>query len=182
MEKIYHSDRSEGKVLLDSVLYGFGFCCLQVTFSSNTMDEARWLNDQYHMFTPLFMALGASTPIMKGKLLSTDSRYEMLNASGDDRSERELPGTSSGKGLQKSRNSPLNYFISNDERNCKGLNDNPYTISIRARKYITKMAKELDVKLDRAMINHLSYICVRDNLTVFPDNLEDKDSTTDHFE
>ena len=118
-------------------------------------------------------------PIMKDKLVDTDTRWEYICCSVDDRSPRERkPGA-----LLKSRYSPINYFISKDERNVKGLNDNKYTINIWARKIITKRAKELGVEIDKALVNHFSYLLVRESLCVFEGKVEDEDeNVTNHFE
>ena len=118
-------------------------------------------------------------PIMKDKLVDTDTRWEYICCSVDDRSPKERKAG----GLLKSRYSPINYFISNDERNVKGLNDNKYTINIWARKMITKRAKELGVEIDKTLINHLSYLLVRESLCVFEGKVDDDDENiTNHFE
>lgn len=118
-------------------------------------------------------------PMIKNKLLATDTRYEMLFASVDDRTPRER---NPNGGISKSRCSPIDLFIADDPRNVKGLNDNPYTINIKARKYLMKRAQELGVKLDKKLINHLCYLLVRDNVCVFEDNLEDFPENNTHFE
>lgn len=117
-------------------------------------------------------------PIAKNKLVATDTRYEMIFDSVDDRNPRERREG----GILKSRCSPINHFISTDARCVKGLNDNPYTINIRARKYLHKRTKELGIKIDKQLENHLCYLLIRDNLCIFEDNVEDNENTTFHFE
>jgi len=95
----------------------------------------------------------------------------------DDRSPRERKA-----GLQKSRYSSINYFISNDKRNFKRYSDNKFTINKRFRKYLLKRSKEEGLKIDNALANHLAYLHVRDNICVFKDKLHDIPECTFHFE
>lgn len=67
----------------------------------------------------------------KGKLLASDTRWEILQMSVDCRNKRERSG-----GLEKSRYSALNYFISNDKRNLKSYNDKKYTLNMKMRRFI----------------------------------------------
>ena len=140
-----------------------------------------------HIFTPLFvsffflthqMALSASTPIQKGKLLNTDTRWEMLSSSVDDRNARERRVG----GIEKSRYSAVNYFISNDPRHLKSYNDKKYTINIKMKRYYKKMLKAEGLTIDNRLLNHLSYHLVRDNICIFKDDKIEKEEATNHFE
>lgn len=114
------------------------------------------------------LALSASTPFLKGKLLDSDTRWEFISQSVDDRTSRErLPG-----GIAKSRYSPISHFISEDKRNLYAYNDNKRTLNKWARKYLKLKAKEMGVKLDNKLLDHFSYLFVRDNLCIFKGTLE----------
>jgi glutamate--cysteine ligase catalytic subunit len=100
-------------------------------------------------------------------LLNTDTRWEFICQSVDDRNEQERrPG-----GIAKSRYGPISLFISEDKRNFKRYNDEKKTLNKWAWRYINKKAKELDVKVDRKLLDHFSYLFVRDNLCVFEGTL-----------
>lgn len=156
-------EREPGKIHLDSVTFGSGVCSLQVTLGTSDMSEARWLYDQFHIFTPIWLALSASTPFHKGTLLNTDTRWEIRCQAQDDRNERERsPG-----GIFKTRSGPISLFISEDARNFDCYNDERKTINKWAWRYLFKKAKELDVKIDRKLLDHFSFLFVRDYLCIF---------------
>lgn len=54
-EEIQNDEISPGQVHLDSFTFGMGLCSLQLTFGVENFDEARWLYDQFHIFTPLLV-------------------------------------------------------------------------------------------------------------------------------
>ena len=57
MLNVLEGEKEPGSIHLDSFAFGMGMCSLQCTFGTASLDQARWLYDQYHMFTPLFVAL-----------------------------------------------------------------------------------------------------------------------------
>jgi glutamate--cysteine ligase catalytic subunit len=63
---------------MDAMAFGMGMACLQCTFSTKNMNQARYLHDQLHILSPLFLSLTAATPIYKGKLSSWDVRWKVL--------------------------------------------------------------------------------------------------------
>lgn len=121
------------------------------------------------------MALSASMPFMKGKLLDTDTRWEFLCQAVDDRTPKErAPG-----GLPKSRYGPVSLYLSEDKRNLKSNTDVKKRINRWARRFLFKKAKEMDVPLDKKMIEHVSSLFVRDNLCVFKNWVEDEPNLKD---
>jgi glutamate--cysteine ligase catalytic subunit len=70
---------------MDAMAFGMGMCCLQTTYLTKNIRHARYLYDQLAVISPLFLALSAGTPIAKGKLLGTDTRWEIISAAVDDR-------------------------------------------------------------------------------------------------
>ena len=116
----------------DCMAFGMGCCCLQVTFQSRNVSESRFMYDQLAGLAPIMMALGAATPIFKGRLVDTDVRWTIISQSVDDRTpaERGLSGGSSdqqqtpapdaamaGGGvrrLYKSRYDSVSCFLSED--------------------------------------------------------------------
>ena len=63
---------------MDAMAFGMGMACLQCTFSTKNVDQARFIHDQLHIFSPLFLALTAATPILKGKLSALDVRWKII--------------------------------------------------------------------------------------------------------
>ena len=66
-------------------------CCLQITFQAWDVNEARDLYDQLAVVSPLFMAISAATPMVKGWLLDTDTRWDTISGSVDCRSQHTQP-------------------------------------------------------------------------------------------
>lgn len=85
----------------------------------------------------------------------------------DDRNSSERrPG-----GIAKPRYGPISLFISDDKRNFKAYNDEKKTLNKWAWKYLRKKARELEVKVDKKLLDHFAYLFVRDNMCVFQGTL-----------
>lgn len=69
--------------------FGMGLSCLQCTFSTKNLDHARYVYDQLHVISPLFLALTAGTPFHKGKIADWDARWKIIEGSVDDRNPNE---------------------------------------------------------------------------------------------
>ncbi len=83
--------RAKGdEVHMDAMVFGMGCCCLQVTFQTRSLSEARMLYDQLAVLAPVFLALTANTPFHRGRLVDTDARWDTISAAVDDRTEDEL--------------------------------------------------------------------------------------------
>lgn len=123
------------------------------------------------------MALSASTPLLKGKLLATDTRWEIIEQSCDERTARERDG-----GLQKSRYGTLNYYLSDDPRHLKGYNDNKFTLNIKMKRYLTRLLKEAGLTMDEHYVNHLCYQLVRENICLLKKDWEADPNSTEIFE
>jgi glutamate--cysteine ligase catalytic subunit len=52
-----------------------GCCCLQVTFQTRSIAEARHLYDHLAVFSPIMLALTAATPFLRGRIADTDVRW-----------------------------------------------------------------------------------------------------------
>lgn len=78
-----------GFIYLDSMAFGMGNCCLQTTFSTRDIDHARFFYDQMGIFAPYVLPLTAGSPIFKGKLADTDSRWQSIVQCVDDRTIEE---------------------------------------------------------------------------------------------
>ena len=88
------------EVYMDAMAFGMGCTCLQVTFQARAVDESRHLYDQLAVLTPMLLALTAATPAARGVLLDTDTRWDIIAQSVDDRTpaERALPANKPAAG------------------------------------------------------------------------------------
>ncbi|EJW02080.1 hypothetical protein EDEG_03465 [Edhazardia aedis USNM 41457] len=80
---------------------GMGCCCLQVTLQAKNIDQGRKIYDMLGSICPLFLRLTRATPIAQGKLLQSETRWDMLSFSVDCRtnSERGTEFNISGESL-----------------------------------------------------------------------------------
>lgn len=174
-----------------------GCCCLQVTMQAASDRESRFLHDQLAVLAPLFLALSASTPIHKGTLAATDTRWDAISQAVDDRTPAESGRAESpyqlqpdgelvGKGirrLQKSRYSSVSRFIGKP-RNAEeladldALNDIEADIDPEAMKLLMQQ-EGIDVNLAK----HIAHLFIRDPLVIFDDAIYlNDDKAMDHFE
>ena len=80
----------ENHIYIDSSLFGFACCGLQVTVQTKNLGEARKLYDQLLPMGPILLALTAATPMAKGFLTDTDIRWNTIAAAVDDRTCEEI--------------------------------------------------------------------------------------------
>ena len=85
--------------------------------------ESRFVHDQLATMAPLMLALSASTPIFKGQLAGTDTRWDVISQSVDDRTVFERGEPCNGvcvdpelvgggvRRLAKSRYSSVSQYI-----------------------------------------------------------------------
>lgn len=74
-----------GHVYMDSMGFGMGLSCLQVTMQPCDIDESRYLYDMLAPLTPLMLSLSAAAPIFKGYLVNQDVRWNVISGLVDDR-------------------------------------------------------------------------------------------------
>lgn len=53
------------------------------------VDESRYMYDQLAVLSPVMLALTAATPVLKGRLVDTDVRWNTIALSVDDRTPAE---------------------------------------------------------------------------------------------
>lgn len=98
---------------MDSMGFGMGCCCLQVTFQARDLSESRHLYDQLAVLCPIFLALTAGSPIFKGLLAETDVRWSTIAQSVDCRTPVEYgyPKNDSKKGRGFCKISKSRYIV-----------------------------------------------------------------------
>jgi glutamate--cysteine ligase catalytic subunit len=85
------ADCEKHSTIREDMIYGWGGCGLQVTFSANDLQQVCRLHDQLVPLGPLMLALSAATPVYKGRFVATDTRWEAMCRAGDDRKPSESP-------------------------------------------------------------------------------------------
>lgn len=166
--------RRTADVYMDCMAFGMGMSCLQVTLQARDVCEARCLYDQLGVLAPIFLALTAATPIVKGFLVDTDVRWDVISASVDDRTLNERRGGE----ILKSRYSSIDCFISGREKDeVEIYNDLPVAVNGDALRLL------LDSGIDERMAQHIAHLFIRDPIAVYEEMLEqDNETSTDHFE
>ena len=74
-----------GYVYMDSMGFGMGSSCLQITMQGKNIDQARYLYDTLAPITPIMLSLSAAAPIFKGFLVNQDVRWNVVSGAVDDR-------------------------------------------------------------------------------------------------
>mmetsp|Transcript_10580 Transcript_10580/g.21297 ORF Transcript_10580/g.21297 Transcript_10580/m.21297 type:complete len:443 (-) Transcript_10580:5-1333(-) len=165
---------STSQIYMDCTAFGMGLSCLQVTLQAKNVAEARYLYDQLAVLAPIFLALTASTPGIKGLLADTDVRWDIISASVDDRTPQERREGF----IRKSRYSSIDCFISDREDiDLEKYNDVPVAVNGEV------LAILKDAGIDDRLAQHVAHLFIRDPLVIYEEMLyQDNTSSTDHFE
>lgn len=78
-----------GHVYMDSMGFGMGLSCLQVTMQAANIAQARYLYDALAPWTPVLLAVSAAAPVFKGFLVNQDVRWNVISGAVDDRTFAE---------------------------------------------------------------------------------------------
>lgn len=151
-----------GSIYMDSMHFGMGCSCLQVTFESQSLNHSRYLHDMLLPFTPILAALSASAPIYKGKLSNIDMRWTVISQSVDCRTESEKD-PSSASYVPKSRYSTMNHYISSHYYVKDAYFDTPqYKVDPKHMEILTK-----EGGLDDRLAFHVASLFVRDPIPTY---------------
>lgn len=85
------SGHERSSISIRHAVDSWGGCALQATFSAGNLQEACRLHDQLVPLGPLMLALSAATPMYKGRLVATDTRWKAMSWAADDRKPSEKP-------------------------------------------------------------------------------------------
>ena len=151
------TDPNIGFVHMDCMCFGMGCSCLQCTFQIQNEAEARYLYDMLAIISPTFLTLTAATPVLRGLLVDTDCRWEIISQAVDDRTLDELAT------IEKSRYATISYYIG---KGSEKYNDAP---PYEKDDDIDKIIK--DAGIDSLLAEHLNYIFIRDPLVIFKNGL-----------
>jgi len=191
--------RVQPAIHMDAMAFGMGCCCLQVTFQTQDLDESRFMYDQLAVLAPIMMALTAASPVHKGRIADTDSRWGIISEAVDCRtpSERGLANEEqpqlAGKGkkrIHKSRYDSISTYIYQGENTNATIQNamanrilNVYNdISVPIDQDSYKLLREAGI--DPALSQHVAHLFIRDPLVIFEGAVEqvDDETQTEHFE
>eukprot|EP01022_Parablepharisma_sp_SALTPOND_P000259 TRINITY_DN1010_c0_g1_i3.p1 TRINITY_DN1010_c0_g1~~TRINITY_DN1010_c0_g1_i3.p1 ORF type:complete len:447 (-),score=37.23 TRINITY_DN1010_c0_g1_i3:47-1387(-) len=171
------ADPYPGYIYMDSMAFGMGCCCLQLTYQAQTIDHARYLHDQLLAIAPILAALSASAPIYRGRLGDIDLRFNVISQSVDDRTVEER-NPQSEHYIPKPRYGHNSHYISNHDSVMSHHND---TTVLEVDPEHIRLLKETGV--DDRLAYHIASLFVRDPLVVFEKGVEvDDQKSTAHFE
>lgn len=177
-------------IYMDSMGFGMGCSCLQLTFQATNINEARNLYDQLIPVAPIMLALTAASPCYRGYLSDQDTRWNVIAGSVDDRTAYERGLEPAPKGFEtdnsdivipKSRyDSVDSYLAFNDPlltSNESHYNDTKLVVN-------EKILKKLkDAGFDDLFAKHFAHLFIRDPLVIFRELLkQDNETSSDHFE
>eukprot|EP01055_Gregarina_sp_Pseudo9_P004702 Gregarina_sp_Pseudo_9__4701@NODE_489_length_2718_cov_185_292273_g461_i0_p1_GENE_NODE_489_length_2718_cov_185_292273_g461_i0NODE_489_length_2718_cov_185_292273_g461_i0_p1_ORF_typecomplete_len767_score138_78GCS/PF03074_16/1_6e126GCS2/PF04107_13/37GCS2/PF04107_13/0_012S1/PF00575_23/0_11_NODE_489_length_2718_cov_185_292273_g461_i03232623 len=161
-------------IYMDHFGFGMGQCCLQVTFGCPNIRFARHLYDQMAVLAPIFLALSAGTPALRGLLADTDTRWRVLEQGCDCRSDEELAR------LERSRYGAVPMYIGTGkyfQAHRQALNDVDIPINQEAYDLLRTS------KMDETLATHFAHLWIRDPLVIFSDRVKlDNTTHVDHFE
>lgn len=183
-----------GHIYMDSMGFGMGSSCLQVTMQAKNLSEARYLFDSLVNIAPLMLAVTAAAPIFRGHLADQDVRWNVISGAVDDRTPFErneaplenhpLYGGQTDVEVQKSmlripksRYDSIDQYLGGTEFYKSSYND--LNAPINKKVYDKLLESGLDEELSR----HFGHLFIRDPLVLFSERIEqDNETEMDHFE
>ncbi|CAN3364929.1 glutamate--cysteine ligase [Diutina catenulata] len=140
-----------GHVYMDSMGFGMGSSCIQVTMQASDIGEARALYDALAPITPIMLALSAAAPMFKGYLVNQDVRWNVICGAVDDRTFLErgvepYPGYQLTGGLDIDHNKHLTKHASTHTINENGDISN---LKTRSGKPIQRIPKSRYDSIDQ---------------------------------
>lgn len=157
-------------IKIDSMGQGMGCCCLQVTVQASTLDEGRLIYDMIGAICPILLRMTAGSPIAQGKLLNTETRWDMLSMSVDCRTTTErgnecdvspVQERPSAATIFKSRFSSIDLYISKNKMNRVEYNDLSPPIDEASYNAL------VDGGVDEEMARHIASLFVRDPILAY---------------
>ncbi|KDQ57449.1 hypothetical protein JAAARDRAFT_35163 [Jaapia argillacea MUCL 33604] len=167
-------------IYMDAMGFGMGCCCLQLTFQSCNVEEARRMYDALVPLAPIMLALTASSPLWRGYIADVDCRWNVIAASVDDRTEEERglkPLKENKYRIPKSRYDSVDMYISTEWMNKPEYNDHPAPFDEKI------FARLQNHGIDDLLAKHIAHLFIRDPLVIFSEMLDqDDENSNDHFE
>eukprot|EP00004_Rigifila_ramosa_P027672 TRINITY_DN9097_c0_g1_i1.p1 TRINITY_DN9097_c0_g1~~TRINITY_DN9097_c0_g1_i1.p1 ORF type:complete len:665 (+),score=125.25 TRINITY_DN9097_c0_g1_i1:150-2144(+) len=165
-------------ILMDAMAFGMGCCCLQITFQARDISEARRVYDQFVALAPIMISLTAASPMWRGYIADTDTRWSVISQSVDCRTPQELgkePLSTERFRIPKSRYDSVSFYL--DEKCDQKYNDLDLVFDQEVFEYLQQEG------MDASLAKHYAHLYIRDPIVIFHETLNvDNDISTDHFE
>ncbi|KAG7737419.1 hypothetical protein KL929_003115 [Ogataea haglerorum] len=188
----------EGHIYMDSMGFGMGSSCLQVTMQAPDMAHARFLYDSLVNIAPLMLAVTAAAPIFRGHLADQDVRWNVIAGAVDDRTpyERGEPPLKGHKErgntldtaelmrIPKSRYDSVDQYLGDLDSSGSGFSyfRKEYN-DIESPKNGKVYDKLVSNGFDETLAGHFAHLFIRDPIVIFTESIEqDNTVETDHFE
>ncbi|EDO15462.1 hypothetical protein Kpol_463p12 [Vanderwaltozyma polyspora DSM 70294] len=188
-------------IYMDSMGFGMGCSCLQLTFQAPSLPMSRYLYDSLINLCPVMLSVSSAAPFFKGWLADQDVRWNVISGSTDDRApyERNVPSLlknsnqyggidpkefENTKHLPKARYSTVDLFLGGNDFFNRSYNDT----NVPLNDTILEQLLENDTyPMDYDMAKHFAHLFIRDPLVIFEENLtfdenKDFDVLQNHFE
>jgi len=164
-------------IYMDAMGFGMGNSCLQVTFQASSIVEAKHLYDQLIPLTPIMLAISAASPVFKGVLADVDTRWAVISASVDCRTDEERGEIRLEKDrfiIPKSRYASVSSYLCDENQK---YNDMKLVVDEHSEKML------LEAGMDPVLANHFAHLWIRDPMTLWGERVElDDETESDHFE
>ncbi|KAH3670537.1 hypothetical protein OGAPHI_001052 [Ogataea philodendri] len=197
-EEAFLGAAKPGHIYMDSMGFGMGASCLQVTMQASDVRQARFLYDSLVNVAPLMLAVTAAAPIFRGHLADQDVRWNVIAGAVDDRTpfergepplkgHKERGNTTDSAVLQripKSRYDSVDQYLGDIDASGsefsyfrKEYNDIESPINSKV------FAKLVANGFDETLANHFAHLFIRDPIVIFTESIhQDNLTETDHFE
>ncbi|CDK24546.1 unnamed protein product [Kuraishia capsulata CBS 1993] len=197
-DEAFQGAAQPGSIYMDSMGFGMGSSCLQVTMQAPDVRRARYLYDSLVNIAPLTLALTAAAPIFRGFLADQDVRWNVISGAVDDRtpferSEPPLPGHSERgntrpdanlQRIPKSRYDSVDQYlgdidVSGEHYGFFKEDYNDIESPINDKVY----SKLQSQGFDPILAHHFAHLYIRDPIVIFNERIDqNNDEETDHFE
>ncbi|KAG7195338.1 uncharacterized protein KQ657_003866 [Scheffersomyces spartinae] len=197
-----------GHVYMDSMGFGMGSSCLQVTMQALDLKQSLDLYDAMVPITGVLLALTAAAPIFKGFLVNQDVRWNVILGAVDDRTFYELD-KEAFEGYDKFGGLDIDESQKTlgDEEGVKSLDGQPIRRVSKSRydsvdaylggeKYYNELYNDIVSPINEKVYNqlveeglakplarHFAHLFIRDPLVIFNERInQDNTLENDHFE
>ena len=200
------------EIHMDAMAFGMGQSCLQVTFQTRSIREARHLYDHLAVLSPIMLALSAATPFHRGRIADIDVRWTVISQAVDDRTNKERgledlekPDLERKASLADYERPPPHQHNTDDIRTAATSRAPQRLHKSRYDSISTYLSLESDFNplyndipceqdkpsydtliaagIDPLLAKHISHLFVRDPLVIYDESVVQDDTTSsDHFE
>ena len=168
-------------IYMDSMGFGMGCSCLQLTFQATNINEARNLYDQLVPISPILLALTAASPAYRGYLSDQDTRWNVIAGSVDDRTEVErglkppppdLKTDNSDFVIPKSRYDSIDSYLAINDPVLRGAeshyNDSKLVVNNKV------LARLHEAGFDELLAKHFAHLFIRDPIVYMSRNCSNR--------